>query len=110
MRLVKGSQFSRLAQKGRRLVGQWVVIEAWQNNGDTPKLGVTVSKRFGKAHQRNRFKRIVREAFRLSQHQLPAGIEINVKPRTMAEKAAMGDVQADLLRLLNEIETRRSGN
>lgn len=90
-----------ITRNGQRLVGHWLVVEFYQNKRGATKLGVTVSKRFGKAHQRNRFKRIVREAFRLSQHRLPLGTEINVKPRSLAEKAKMNDIQAELLQLLS---------
>lgn len=45
------------------------------------RLGLTVSKRFGNALLRNRFKRLVREAFRLTQYLLPPGLIIHVTPR-----------------------------
>ena len=38
------------------------------------RLGVTVSKRFGKAHQRNRIRRLIREAFRTSPYRYLQGI------------------------------------
>jgi ribonuclease P protein component len=78
-----------------------VIIDIRQGQQDNrSKLGVTVSKRFGDAHRRNRFKRIVREAFRLSQHDFPTGYEINVKPRSIADKASMQHIRSELLRLL----------
>lgn len=103
MRLLNKYQFARLSQQGRRFVGQWILIDIRQNNNSLPKLGITVSKRYGDAHQRNRFKRLVRESFRLAQHQLPSGIEINVKPRSIADKAKMADIQNELLQLCLKI-------
>ncbi|HEY5260467.1 MAG TPA: ribonuclease P protein component, partial [Rhabdochlamydiaceae bacterium] len=44
-------------------------------------LGVTASKRFGNAVARNRFKRLIREAFRIQQYLLPPGLIINASPR-----------------------------
>lgn len=40
------------------------------------RLGLSVGKRLGNAAQRNRAKRLLREAFRLSQHELPPGLDL----------------------------------
>ena len=46
-----------------------------------PRLGLIVGRRHGGAVQRNRLKRVLREAFRLSQHDLPAGYDLVCTPR-----------------------------
>jgi len=45
------------------------------------RLGITVSKKQGDSVKRNRFKRLVREAFRLFRPQDIGGIDLNVRPR-----------------------------
>ncbi|PCI78600.1 ribonuclease P protein component [Candidatus Aerophobetes bacterium] len=45
-----------------------------------PKLGITVKKKWGKAHDRNRFKRIVREAYRHVRPHIDTNIHIVVQP------------------------------
>lgn len=45
------------------------------------RFGLSVSRKHGNAVKRNRIKRLLREAFRLSQHDLPAGLDLILIPR-----------------------------
>ena len=38
-----------------------------------PRLGIAIPRRVGAANRRNRIKRLLRESFRLMQHDLPSG-------------------------------------
>lgn len=80
-RLLSGAQFHKVVKMGNRYEGSSVFVDYRQGHEGLPKLGITVSKRHGKAYLRNRFKRVVREAFRLSIAGFPLGIEMNIVPR-----------------------------
>lgn len=80
-----------------------MIVKVRPNQNKTPKLGITVTKRFGKAHQRNRFKRVVREAFRLSNHQFNANLDILIQPRTCAAHAKLTDIRLELLLALSAL-------
>lgn len=67
--------------------------------GRRQRLGITASSRYGSAPERSRFKRLIREAFRLSRDLLPAGLEIVVIPRKLAKNATLADIRTELLRL-----------
>jgi len=91
-RLLTKAQFQSVIRSGRRFVGVGIVIDWRQGDASRPKLGITVSKRFGKAHDRNRFKRLIREVFRATAPNMPSGLEINVIPRrpgTIFKKMAL---------------------
>lgn len=100
LRLRTRRDFQRMAHKAQRHVGNLLIIDARANYTQNTRLGITVTKRYGKSHTRNRFKRIVREAFRLCHGQLAQGLDLNVRPRSAACNAKMQDVQAEFLRLL----------
>ncbi len=78
-------------------VGRWIVVDFRLNKEACSRLGITVTKRYGKAPQRNRFKRLMREAFRLSYSKLNVSLDIGVRPRSAALKAKMQEIQKDLL-------------
>jgi ribonuclease P protein component len=100
--LLKRHQFQRFAnQKGACAIGQSIIVENRTNHTLNTRLGITVTKRFGKSHDRNRFKRIVREAFRKSLAKLPKGLDFNIKPRLTAKQASSDQIQQDLLQLFN---------
>lgn len=61
------------------------------------RLGITVTRRYGKAHQRNRFKRLVREAFRLSSPPFKHPMDLLVRPRSQSLNASMQEVQKELV-------------
>ena len=100
LRLRTRRDFQRMAHKSRRHVGNLLIIDSRENHTQRTRLGITVTKRYGKSHVRNRFKRIVREAFRQCHGQLKQGMDLNVRPRTAANNAKTQDVLVELIRLL----------
>ena len=59
-----------------------LTIYGVENGLDHPRLGISVSRKKVKtAPARNRLKRLIREAFRLSKPELPAGLDLVVVPR-----------------------------
>lgn len=71
------------------------------------RLGLVVSRRFGPAVRRNRFKRLVREAFRLHQADWPAGFDLVIRPGPDATDETLARI-ADSLRYLIPRATSRA--
>ncbi len=101
LRILKRYQYQRLTNQSRRHVGNWILIESRSNTVSVTRLGITASRKFGKAHDRNRFKRIVRESFRICRTQLPIGLDLNVRPRSNVKNAKMQDIMQEMIKLLN---------
>lgn len=71
------------------------------NDCGFPRLGVSIRKSTLSAVSRNRLKRLVREAFRLNQHDIPAGFDylVMISPRQFTKNrdtADMNDMAAEL--------------
>jgi ribonuclease P protein component len=104
MRLRKRHQYKRVGHAAIRHVGRYIVVDCKENHLSHTRLGITAACRYGDAHERNRFKRIVREAFRLRYHALLLGYDVNIKPRTLAKEASMNDIVDDLLHCFLNLE------
>lgn len=71
LRLLRASDFERVLSARQSTSNGWLVLYGATNELGHPRLGMTVSRRAGNAVVRNRWKRLLREAFRLSQDELP---------------------------------------
>jgi ribonuclease P protein component len=97
-RIKSTAHFDRCYARKRSASDTWLIVYACENGLAWPRLGCSVSKKVGDAPTRNRFKRLFREAFRLLQHELPAGVDFVVIPRAGTEPE-FEDVKASLLKL-----------
>ncbi len=77
----------------------YLVLYARKNRTGTNRVGITVSKKLGKAHIRNRVRRRVREVYRLNEEKFAPGWDIVVVCRTKAIDAPFGDLTRAYLSL-----------
>jgi len=75
---------------------------ALPTTGRSPRLGLSVSRRVGTAPRRNRIKRLLREAFRLMQHDFPRAYDIVIVVRPH-EPLILAEYQRILISLMMKL-------
>jgi ribonuclease P protein component len=90
-RVTSKRDFERARKSGRVAVDAVLRISWLSNALPVTRLGLAVPRR-GTNVERNRIKRIVREAFRLTRARLPAGFDLIVSPRDFARACQLDAV------------------
>ena len=103
-RLKQARDFVRLRGAGQRtangcLIANWLPLPG----GTRSRLGVVVSKKVGGSVVRSRAKRLLREAFRLHQHELTQPVDLVLVARQSIVGDSFADVERDFLATLRRI-------
>lgn len=111
-RIAKRRDYLRTYETGRKIFSRYAILFFAASEHAVSRLGVTATKKLGKANVRNRLKRWTREVYRVQRG--PLGIDgrrldivVNVKPN--AAEASFADYRADLERALQRIKRETGG-
>ena len=77
-RLLRRSEFLNLAQNGVKVQNRYFIAYTGSNDLNRCRLGITVTRKVGKAATRNRIKRITRNYFRLNRYSLQYSRDISI--------------------------------
>jgi ribonuclease P protein component len=108
-RLSRSAEFERVFRQGRSHAGRDLVLYVFPRGEDDgePRLGMTVSRKVGSAVERNRIKRVLREAFALESERLPTGSDAVVIARSGARELAVSSglsgVRSALAELIDKV-------
>ncbi len=114
-RLAKRREFLRVYETGRKFFSRFTVVFFAANQLSHSRIGITATKKAGKANVRNRLKRWTREIYRRQREPLDLDtrsldIVINVKPN--AAETSFQEYSRELARVLERVasETRQTSS
>jgi ribonuclease P protein component len=118
-RLSRSQDFDRVYRSGRSVANRYLVLYYFRRFGPgdetTPsRIGFSVSKRLGSAVQRNRLKRILREAFRLNEQRISSEYDFVLIAREpldeLVDEKGLAGAEVKMLEVFGKASLLRSGS
>ena len=107
--LRRSRDFARVYElKQRAGDGHLLIFAALNPESDRTRIGFSISKKQGNSVRRHRLRRLLREAYRLSQHDVPEGLDLILIPR-IGSDSTLEDYQSSLVRLSRKLHKRLEG-
>ena len=102
-RIKQGRDFARVRQQGERVV-LGCLIANWQRlpADSSSRLGVVTSGKLGGAVVRSRARRLLRESYRLHQHDLAGPVDLVLVARASIVGKGLAEVERDFLTTLRK--------
>jgi len=104
-RILRRRDYIALSKYGRRIQNEYFIAYFSVDQRDRSRIGITVTKKVGRAVKRNRIKRLVREFFRLNRHCLSGRWDISIIAKRQAADLSSEKAFASLQELADRISS-----
>jgi ribonuclease P protein component len=109
-RLRSPAEFRRVYDRGVYAADDLLVVNVCENGLEHTRLGLSVSRKVGNAVVRNRWKRVLREVFRLKRPELPPGLDLVFRPKNGVRpdfQALLAGLPKLVARVTRRLESKR---
>lgn len=106
--LRRSSEFLQVSRSGLRLAEHPLLVRALRRNEGQSRLGMSIAKQTGSAVIRNRWRRAIREAFRLHRRLLAEPYDLVIIPDRRSSAEDVSAVQGAFLKIIEELNRRRA--
>jgi ribonuclease P protein component len=102
-RILKRSEFIAFRRSGRKIRSPYFFAIVLPNKLPHCRLGITVTRKVGKAATRNRIKRRIREYFRLNRHRIDGNWDIHLIAKKEAGDIGFAQASSSLDRIFHQL-------
>ena len=99
-RILKRDVFRRVYEEGRKVQFKHFTAFVLTNQSGGARIGITATRKTGNSVERNRARRLVREAFRKNKWLVPHGVDIVINVKRPLVEACYRDLEGELIALL----------
>lgn len=100
-RLLKRGEFLRVYENGKKALGRFLTIYFLTGQAER-KIGITIPGKLGGAVQRNRIKRLIKEAYRLNKDLLGGNTHLVITARPEAKGTRYRHIEQDFVQIVNK--------
>jgi len=100
--LTENYEFQRVYKRKPPIYGKNIILYVRKNNSGCIRLGITATKKIGKACKRNRARRLIFESFRHIYPYLSGGYDIVIVAKAQIVEATFFDVYSEMNRLIKK--------
>lgn len=99
-RILKRGLFRRVYEQGRKIQFKYFTAFILARQEEGARIGITATRKIGNSVQRNRSRRLVREAFRKNKWLAPGGVDIVINVKRPLVEAHYRDLETEFIAFL----------